>query len=151
MRNALACAALGALAALAPGSAQGADYHNSRLGGFATWLPEHVQGEVSLVTLTGGRENGLLKGSKKVRQDVEVQLDRGVIVVRERYGDVLLGPEFIQDITSATLAAVETAARDGWVGKVRNRALKPPGARDQEMLEIEILPSFTSASESPTI
>ncbi|MBZ0266584.1 cell surface protein SprA, partial [bacterium] len=141
---ALLCVLLALWAALHPAPAA-ADYRNPRLTGNSSWQPGFLRVDQSLVTLLGDRPQGRLKGSTKVREEVEVDLERRVIVAQRRYGEVLIAPEFVEDLTTATLAAAQAAGRERWVKMVTDRSLRPPTARDGEMLEIEIPVDFPDA------
>lgn len=143
-RVALFCALLLLWGALLPADAS-ADYRNPRLTGNSSWQPEAFRTDESLVSLLGDRPQGRLKGSNKVREDVEVDLERRVVVAQRRYGEVLVAPEFVEDLTAATLAAARVAGQQRWVKMVSDRALRPAAARDQDMLEIEIPVDFPDA------
>ena len=108
-RVALACAVLLVLGAFLPAIAA-ADYRNPRLSGLESWQPDFLRIDNSLVTLLGRRETGRLQGTKKVREDVNVDLSRHLLVANRRYGEIRVAPEFVQDLHTATLAAARAAA-----------------------------------------
>jgi hypothetical protein len=113
-----------------------ADYVNPRFLGTHPWQPESVRSDESLVSLFG-RPRALLRGTDKVREDTEVDPEGGRVIVRRRYGAVLVGPEWVQDLRGAVLAAGRTGTMNEWRRLVRREALKS-GAAGTDVLSIEL-------------
>lgn len=114
-----------------------ADYVNPRFLGSHPWQPDAIRTDESLVSLFG-RPQALLKGTDKVREDLEVDPEGGRVIARRRYGTVLVAPEWVQDLRGAVLAAARRATLEEWRTLVRNEALKSGAARGPDVLSIEL-------------
>ncbi|NNE42994.1 MAG: hypothetical protein HKN12_02190, partial [Gemmatimonadetes bacterium] len=101
----------------APDRAEAA-YQNPRLYGDPVWEPDHVRIEESLGRLQP-RYRGYLRGPKRVREEIDIDLEAGVVVIRSTYGNVPVAPEWIEDLTTASKAAARRASRDEWVDQVK--------------------------------
>lgn len=122
-----------------------ADYRNPRLTGLQSWQPAFLRTDESLVSLGEVRNPGRLSGSDKVREDVHVDPERGVVVATRRYGDVLLAPEYVEDLETAGRASARAAQWRTWRDRVESRSLKPPRGPGDDILEIDIPVQFPDA------
>ncbi|HMB68031.1 MAG TPA: cell surface protein SprA, partial [bacterium] len=114
-----------------------ADYVNPRFLGTNPWQPDAVRSDESLASLFG-RPKGLLRGTDKVREDLEVDPEGGRVIARRRYGAVLVGPEWVQDLRGSVLAASRRSSLMLWRKMVRDEALKTGAARGGDQLTIEL-------------
>jgi cell surface protein SprA len=126
---------------LGAASSARADYLNDRLDGDAFWQPDHIRLEGSLGNLVP-RPDGRLKASSKVREDVEIDIDRGVVRVDLRYGTVLVAPEWVDDLADASRASARKASLSEWATQVRDSMLNPAGTGQQDIVSIELPVQF---------
>lgn len=122
-----------------------ADYRNPRLLGDRFWEPPSLRGGQSLVSLHPTRSSGRLKGLEgRVREEGEVDADRGLVYIRQRFGEAWIAPEWIADFRTAARALGAEAARQAWLDTVRKKAQERV-ARDTDVVSIELPVDFPDA------
>jgi hypothetical protein len=126
------------LVAPAPAAAR---YLNDRLDGDAFWQPDHVRLSGSLANLLPVPEGRLRTGSK-VRENVEIDADRGVVRVAPRYGTVPVGPEWVEDLAGASRASALKASFEEWDTQVRGSVLNQAARAAQDIVSIELPVQF---------
>ncbi|MGQ0723012.1 MAG: T9SS outer membrane translocon Sov/SprA [Candidatus Eiseniibacteriota bacterium] len=118
-----------------------ADYVNDRLGGDAFWLPDHVRPTGSLANLRP-RPEGRLRVGSKVRENVEIDADRGFVRVDLRYGTVSVGPEWVEDLAEASRTSARQASFIEWETQVRQSVLNADARAGQDIVSIELPVQF---------
>ena len=96
----------GTLLGVAPAAAE---YRNPRLLGLRPWEPAYLRDDEPLVGLNRP-PRGYLQGTRKVREEFDVDLETGRITIRRMYGDTILGPEYVGSLDSTTRAAAALSA-----------------------------------------
>jgi hypothetical protein len=92
-----------------------ADYRNPRVLGDRYWEPPSLRTTESMASLHPTRSTGRLKGLEgRVREEGEVDADRGLVYIRQRVGDAWIEPEWIADFgTAARAQEMRPSARRG--------------------------------------
>ncbi|MAF27605.1 MAG: hypothetical protein CME07_07040, partial [Gemmatimonadetes bacterium] len=97
------------------GSAQvaRADFLSSRIEGTQFWMPPGVQGPEPIASLHSPVRGGLLRiKSTRIRDEAELDLLGGRMVVYRRYGSVDMAPVWVEDLRTMIGAAAVHSARE---------------------------------------
>ncbi|MFN8176458.1 MAG: cell surface protein SprA [bacterium] len=123
------------LAGPAPASA---DYRNPRLLGDPFWVPPSLRGDPSLVSFHPFRSGGHLKGLEgKVREEADVDPERGLVYIRQRMGDAWVAPEWIADFETAAKIEGAAASRKAWRDAV-TKSLQAQRGKESDVVSIQI-------------
>ncbi|MDP6529953.1 MAG: hypothetical protein QGI43_09720, partial [Gemmatimonadota bacterium] len=130
------------------GSAQvaRADFLSSRIEGTQFWMPPGVQGPEPIASLHSPVRGGLLRiKSTRIRDEAELDLLGGRMVVYRRYGSVDMAPVWVEDLRTMIGAAAVHSAREVWMDVLRRETSARRGDQHAGLISIDIPVEFPDA------